>query len=294
MIHTINVAGLKEKSGVFSLENDFVMCESLSQIPYVSEAFQSEMLMIFFCFNGHLRMNVGEEVALLSAGEAYLCKPHVTVHQVLASADSNISVLFYSLHIAEHVLPARLNLSQLFLECTSSNVRFGTKVMIERILPLLDMLRQRATNPGLPFQSNSLYHLFCILLFEVLNPLFRITGADDSHTDAFPSANRGDALFNNFVKLLNEDAGRHRTVTYYADKLCITPKHLSKVIKAKTHSRALEIITKHTVDLIKLDLKLSDTPIRQLADKYGFDNFSFFCQYVKTHLGMTPKEYREM
>lgn len=40
-------------------------------------------------------------------------------------------------------------------------------------------------------------------------------------------------------------------------------------------------------------LKLTDIPIGQLAIKYNFGNFSFLCQFVKAHLGLTPQEYRE-
>ena len=81
-------------------------------------------------------------------------------------------------------------------------------------------------------------------------------------------------------------------MTYYADRLCISPKHLSNIIRKKTGRRALELINDHAIEQIRLDLKLSDTAINQLASKYKFSNFSFFCQFVKTHLGMTPQEYR--
>ena len=83
-----------------------------------------------------------------------------------------------------------------------------------------------------------------------------------------------------------------RTDAFYADLLCISPKHLSKVIKETSGNRTLDVINKHAMQQIKLDLKLTDIPIQQIAIKYNFSNFSFFCQYVKQHLGMTPQEYR--
>ena len=293
MIHTLTATHLAAIRGMLSLENDFVMCEQLTQMPYINDAFQSEMLMVFYCLNGHLSMNVGDGSTVLSAGDAYLCKPHLTVHQVLTSTDCHATVLFYSPHIAEQLLPARQNLSEVLEGCPHTRVRFGAKLLAERLLPLLDMLRQQASDAHLPFQSNTLYHLFSLLLFEVLNPLCR-RSAPAVCPAATPSpASRADTLYNGFIRLLNEDGGRHRTVSYYADRLCITPKHLSKVVREKTQTRALEIINRHAIGLIKLDLKLTDIPIRQLANKYGFDNFSFFCQYVKSHLGLTPKEYRQ-
>ena len=76
-----------------------------------------------------------------------------------------------------------------------------------------------------------------------------------------------------------------------SDTICLE-KHLSKIVKQKTGKRALEVINSHAIHQIKLDLLLTDIPISQLADKYHFGNFSFFCQFVKVHLGMTPQAYR--
>ena len=121
------------------------------------------------------------------------------------------------------------------------------------------------------------------------------------HASILPVDSEHSAIFQSLVGeddnpiekiLLTASGGRQRTVAYYADKLCITAKHLSKIVKQKTGKRALEVINSHAIHQIKLDLLLTDIPISQLADKYHFGNFSFFCQFVKAHLGMTPQAYR--
>lgn len=293
MIHTITSEQLVSAPGIICLENDFAICDNLSQVPHINDAFQSEMLIIIFCMNGNMQLVAGDNVVELTAGDAYLCPPLTAIHHVLSSADICVSILFYSPHIVDQLLPTRQNLSQVLEKCKHYDVHFGTHFMNLRILPLIDMLNQRALHPNLPFRSNILYHLFCTLLFEVFNHICTSMTHEAHGTSVPQTVCRADTLFNTFIKLLNEDCGRHRTVTYYADKMCITPKHLSRVIREKTHTRTLDVINGHAVRLIKLDLKLSDISIHQLADKYNFCNYSFFCQYVKSHLGMTPIEYRE-
>lgn len=291
MIYSITPSILQETPGMLCLENDFVLCDNLTKIPHINDAFQSEMLILFFCKNGHLQMTIDEEVQQLGAGDALLCKPLQTIHQVLSSGDCQTYVLFYTPRIADHLLPTRLNLSQVLEGDFIPIVHFGGQTPSGHINILLDLLRQHATNPLLPFRSNSLFHLFSTLLFEVLNNCCAHTTSQKAE-DVCLTCNRASSLFNMFIKKLNEDGGRHRSVTYYADLLCVSPKHLSKIIKEKTSNRALDVINTFAIQQIKIDLKLTDLPIIAIADKYNFANHSFFCQYVKQHLGMSPQKYR--
>ena len=249
--------------------------------------------MVFYCQNGHLQMKLSDEIIELNVGDVYICKPLTAIHQVLMSGDCKVAVLFYALQVAEYVLPANRNLSKL-LECDAKLlVHLGEKFMNEHLSILIETVQQRAKDTSLAFRSNTLYYMFNVLLFEVLNVACRKEPGEGVAEEDMPTACRADTIFHMFIKLLKEDCGRHRTVAYYAEKLFITPKHLSKVIKKKTSNRALDVINNHALQLIKLDLKLTDIPISQLANKYNFNSFSFFCQFVRSHLDMTPQKYRE-
>lgn len=274
------------------LERDFVLCDRLSLLPGIDEGFQSEMLMVLFCLRGHLQLHVNDEPVQLSEGDALLCKPLSVIHKVKTDSENLTWILFYSPCVVDHVLPANRNQAHV-LECTTSlKTSFDAEAMGKQIRPLLDLLRGRICNPNLPFRSHTAFHLFSLLLFEVLNAVCDLC-TDGQQVDVRSKpAGRVETLFRQFVVLLGEDGGRHRTIGYYADKLCITPKHLSKVIRQKTAMRPLAFIHRHAIQQIKLDLKLTDTPIAQLADKYEFCNPSFFSQFVKAHLGMTPQDYR--
>lgn len=43
---------------------------------------------------------------------------------------------------------------------------------------------------------------------------------------------------------------------------------------------------------IRYYLKQTDLSIKQVCDRIGFSNPSFFGKYVRQHLGMTPIEFR--
>jgi AraC-like DNA-binding protein len=81
-------------------------------------------------------------------------------------------------------------------------------------------------------------------------------------------------------------------VTFYADKLCITPKYLSQVARTITNLPASQWIQFYAAfELVSL---LNDTTktLTEVSDLMHFENLSHFSRYVKKTLGKTPSEYR--
>ena len=94
------------------------------------------------------------------------------------------------------------------------------------------------------------------------------------------------------MELLSKDKGMHRSVSYFANELCYTPKHFSKVIKQACGRTPLDLINETTVEHIKYRLKRSEKSIKEIAEEFNFPNQSFFGKYVKAHLGTSPANYR--
>ena len=93
---------------------------------------------------------------------------------------------------------------------------------------------------------------------------------------------------------LSKDGGMHRSVSYFANQLCYSPKYVSSVVKQVSGRTALEWIDEYAMEQIKIQLKHSDKSIKEIADNLNFSNQTFFGKYVKAHLGMSPARYRQM
>ncbi len=96
-----------------------------------------------------------------------------------------------------------------------------------------------------------------------------------------------------FLNLLRVHYSENRTVEFYADKLCISPKHLSSVVKQLTHHTAHELIAKVVIMMAKQLLKTTTLSIQEIADQLNFANQSFFGKFFKQHTGLSPSAYRE-
>ena len=81
-------------------------------------------------------------------------------------------------------------------------------------------------------------------------------------------------------------------VSDYADALHITVPHLCSTIKQASQRTAGDWIAEAILTDAKAQLKLSVTPIKEIAISLGFENVAFFNRFFKTHVGITPKNYR--
>ena len=120
---------------------------------------------------------------------------------------------------------------------------------------------------------------------DLSSPSFEVT-----ESDALIS--QGDILFKRFIELLSDSEPKERSVSYYAEQLCITPKYLSTTIKKVSGKTAFEWINEYVMEDVKRQLSFSGKSIKEIADYLKFPNISFFGKYVKTHLGVSPTEFR--
>jgi len=105
--------------------------------------------------------------------------------------------------------------------------------------------------------------------------------------------NRPQQLSDDFLILVKQHFKQEHSLEFYANKLCVTPKHLTTTIKSTTDCTAKEWIDKHLLLEAKALLKSTNLTIQQIADTLHFTSQDVFSKYFKHHIGITPKEYRK-
>ena len=110
--------------------------------------------------------------------------------------------------------------------------------------------------------------------------------------NASQTTTRSKMVFEQFIRLVGEYHTKYRNVGFYADKLCLTPKYLSKLIKTASGRSAPEWIDSYVILEAKNLLKYSDITIKEIVYRLNFPNQSVFYKFFKARTGMTPSEYR--
>jgi len=107
-----------------------------------------------------------------------------------------------------------------------------------------------------------------------------------------PGATRSNQILEHFLALVSEHHNEERGVAFYADKLCLTPKYLSKLVKTASGRSAPDWIDAFVILEAKNLLKYSDLPIKEVVYRLHFPNPSVFHKFFKAHTGLTPMQYR--
>lgn len=115
----------------------------------------------------------------------------------------------------------------------------------------------------------------------------------EAEKDKIEITSRNEGLGRQFGKLLIENIRTERTVQFYADKMCLSPKYLSQLIKKVSGKPIMVWINDLTIVLIKSMLKTSNMSVLQISEELNFPNASFFGSYFKKHTKMTPIQYRD-
>lgn len=104
---------------------------------------------------------------------------------------------------------------------------------------------------------------------------------------------RQETLVKKFFDLLIDSCETKRSVSYYADKLCVTPKYLTTVVKSISNHPVQNWINEAVLISAKRYIMTTDLTIHQIADKLHFLTASSFVRFFRVHVGCSPLDYRK-
>ena len=100
-------------------------------------------------------------------------------------------------------------------------------------------------------------------------------------------------MLEQFMKLAINDHAREHLVGYYADKMCVTPKYLSKIVKETSGRSVPDWLSELLILDAKNMLRHTDMTIKEISARLNFPSQSFFFRFFKNHTGQTPTQYRD-
>lgn len=152
----------------------------------------------------------------------------------------------------------------------------------------IELLRSKIKNRTHFFQKEVMQNAFVGFLLEIANIFM---GKKDGWL--MPALSRKEELFEQFLQLLFEHCKEQHVVTFYAEKLFITPQYLSLILKELTGKSANKWIDDALIVEAKILLKAPQATVQQVADMLHFSDQSTFGKFFKKHMGISPMEYRK-
>ena len=147
------------------------------------------------------------------------------------------------------------------------------------------LLQNIAASPRQEFKIESARHLTLSMFYGYSHLKHEVNEVKSTNS-------RQEEIFTKFTELLERHHKKEREIAFYADKMCMTSKHLSQVIKDYTGKTALGIIEEYVISEAKSMLLSTTMSIQQISDELKFPSQSVFGKYFKRVAGISPSEYR--
>lgn len=245
-----------------------------------------DALFLCLCTRGSCSMKISLQNYEIANNSSFILSPkdYLVVHE--CSPDFEAKILVCSHPIVEQILPKLTELLPFILNHPMDPIITLSEVQREHLIEYYDLLQQRINGPDTPFKKMKVTCLLQSAMFEMFEIRHSLVEGD-THKKS-----RKEQIMAGFIMAVSEHFREHRDVAYYADRLCITPKHLSAVVKEISGRPAGDWIDQYVIMEAKVMLKTTDYTVQQISSILNFANQSFFGKYFKHIVGMSPSAFR--
>lgn len=283
------ISGLDHQNQNIIATSDFVVIDHVSPYYVFRDLLQSDVpyriddyrFMIFHKADLHITANL-TPVHLTDNTIAFIRNGGVVQFPTLPSPETQISGFVLRGEFMRYVLRT-CNLSafegKLRLFCL--HVTAEEVSCLEHVLKAITMLLCRPK----PFQ-NTIESLFAAAITYIIS-LY-----EKESNNGIQEKTRAQQVFGQFAELVNEHCIKHHSLSFYADRLCLTERYLGTLVHQASGMTAKEFIDRALTTEAQLTLKHSSLNPTQISDELNFANPSFFSKFFKRMTGMTPLEYR--
>lgn len=271
--------------------NDLIVSDDIDEVNIASETMSSSFL-AFYCERGALQFTVEGEMYHVGEGDIVICTPRNIIGMYMRTPDLKGKVISAGELIYDETMPSVFHIDpnwwkKLFF-LRQNPVVHATEFQGKLFLAYFNLLMVYMEDNDNPYRQRIIRLTSQAVAVELLHAL-----ENDVVDQTTSDTSQKDRLFQRFMSILSRPTNTEREVRAYAEQLLVTSKYLSAVCKEKSGRTAMDWITENTVSHIKYYLLQTDLSVKEIAFKLDFPDVSFFCKYVKKHLGESPMEYRK-
>ncbi len=270
-----------------ALDDEVIFVDSLREEKNLA-AMRSAYNSIVHCTGGRILVEVGgqQQVKVLP-GQLLLIPAGKLVQPMLISTDIEASALLVSDRLLKSLLAKQITIWNKAMYMKEIYVVKNTG-WIEGIQSFANSVF--GSNENKPILSKDLtlafLHTVLLLICDELMRHENMNPNDDDTTD------RDKVIFSQFLELLANETQKRKQVSFYAEKLFITPKYLSTVCRKVSGKSPIRWITENVMEDCYAMLRNTNLSVKEISNQLGFPNSSFFSQYFREQAGFTPVEYR--
>ena len=273
-----------------ALDNRLDICSSEGPLKVFPQLIMSSFLVdyvgIIVCVDGSFIFEVNEEQGVVKAGETIFLTENVHFQIKVASDNLKYYLLFYRIGPIRDILGNTVMMMRLYSTLNPrpfSILATGEEYAIADYVQLLPCSSYEETTM---FDSHERKLLMLSLTYRLCSIFNRkvVQGGD-------ASGHKID-IFVRLISLISEHYHKERSVAFYADRLCLSPKYLSSMVKGICGYTVQDLVFKAIIRRAIFLMTSTSKTIQEISDELHFPNASAFGTFFKKQTGRSPKNYR--
>lgn len=267
----------------YSVDDEISIIENPSFDILPNQPYHSPLVVAVYCQAGSGRGRINAKTYNLEPGGFFIVLPGQITEMVNVSEDFRAVYILMSEH---------------FTESLSIGNTFDLRnIVIENPYTLLEERARQAFEGYLSMCMNIMpieQHPHRLEILRLITRAFFLGMGyflHDKHRDDREQT-RQESITSEFIRLVEDNYRAKRDLVFYAERMGLTSKYLSTVVKSSSGKSAVEWIEKYvTLDAIT-QLTSTERTIKQIAYDLNFPSQSFFGKYFARVVGLSPQAYR--
>lgn len=252
---------------------------------YLNTSRQLPGCMIILCTEGTCTLQIHLSEYTLEKDSVAVIFPEIFCKMSEASEDCRFTYILFSKELVNHtdVFTHTIEYTPYIFEQPVIHLRPEISEIVQDYLKIVFKV-QEVTNASIDRAQASMTFTQIILgLRKTIVP----QPAPNNHYC------RNHEIVRELLRMAIQHYRTERNVSFYADKLHLSPQHLSTTVKKVTGKTLTEIISTLVIHDAQAKLRSSELTIQEIAYSLNFPDISFFGKYFKRYTGMSPKQYRK-
>ena len=269
-----------------SLNKELYFCRYLNKDNIRYKSIVSGRFILIFTISGTAHFMLNGVPYDVDSSKFLLLHPHVESRIVSASEGFNAycigSVMELQGSVTYNIPPAFL---ALLLQRPLWDMDEETQKAVSAFCTLFDYNYKHVTVPNSANIAGALMTVFIHTFYEKTKHAMPLP---ESEVVSVITRN----LITRFMTTLRMNYKSSHQVTYYAEKLCVSSKYLTHVIKRSLGLTPKEIVDRKLAVESMYLLGKSDMSIQEISNELGFPDQSYFGRFFKRMIGMSPMSFR--
>jgi len=268
--------------------NEFALYHLQENVSLDKSYKMSDTFAIIVVYKGDFTIKIDGRPHSLSRGAIACIPPGKTLNLYLKDQEIDGYMMTFS--------PLFFELLQIPVSVSKDKLMINSELdpienTLNRIDQIFSLIKDGLSNSDDLFRKEKLLNLVAVFYIEILNayaqsnPIAKKLCKSDG-------LNWKNKICKDFFVLVKQYSREERQLKFYADKLCVSPKHLSFLIKNATGLPANKWITDAVIHDAKHLLQNSGNSVKEIAYILNFSNQSFFGKYFKREVGISPSDYQ--